>query len=321
VLGSTRAAEILDSDPSPWKDYVPRRDELVKQFSEYDAEWNESLVSGWLHMLQALVEERGEGYPSFMRNQAWTDKQLNTALASWTEMRRDVILYATPSYAEGGEGEDEIKQPQGYVEPAVEFWSRLLKQVQENRRILMAAGYLADDAGGVFARFEDIISLFRTVSIKELTGGKVTKEEYERIREFGGFDEELSLSILKLDRAMPIHDERTGDTEYGTSKPDVRNIGLDSWFQVTGPDRDVACIADVHTSNDTCREEAVGHIDEIYVVVPIDGQLRMTRGGVFSYYEFNYAAPHRLNDEAWQEMIKRGRAPERPKWVKSFLCP
>ena len=319
VLGSPRAAEILDAKPEAWKEYRPRRDSLTAVFGTYDAEWSQSLVSGWLYALQALVEARGEGYPSFMRNSAWQDKQLNTALSSWSEMRRDVILYATPSYAEGGDGADEIKQPKGYVEPAVEFWSRLLKQVQQNRRILMAAGYLADDMSSVFARYEDMIAFFHAVSVKELTGVKLTEDEYERIRNFGATVEFLSLDMLKLDHATPIHDERTGDAGSGETKSDIRDVHMDAWFQVTGPDRDVACIADVHTSEGRCLEEAVGHIDDIYVVVPIEGKLHLTRGGVFSYYEFEYPAPHRLNDEAWQEMIRRGRAPERPAWTSSFV--
>ncbi len=320
VLGSIRAAKILDSEPCEWDEYVPRRDALVQEFSDYDAEWDQSLAAGWLHILQALIQERGEGYPSFMRNTAWTDKQLNTSLASWSEMRRDSILYATPSYAEGGDGDMEIRQPKGYVEPVVEFWSRLLKQVEENRRLLMAAGFLSDDVESVFERYESLIDFFKEVSVKELGNQALAPAEYERIRQYGLTIETLSLDILKTDRAMPIHQEHSED-ETGEEEPitDIRDIVLDSWFQVSGPDRDVACIADVHTSRDRCLEEAVGHIDEIYVVVPMDGELHLTRGGVFSYYEFEYPAPHRLNDEAWQEMIKRRRAPKRPKWVSSFL--
>jgi hypothetical protein len=77
----------------------------------------------------------------------------------------------------------------------------------------------------------------------------------------------------------------------------------------------------VHNSEGYCLEEAIGHLDEIYVVVPIGGELRLTRGAIFSYYEFTYLAAHRLNDEAWQEMIKRDSAPPRPSWISSYLVP
>lgn len=40
-----------------------------------------------------------------MRNKAWTRKELNTFLGSWTELKRDTILYAKQPMAEmGGPG-------------------------------------------------------------------------------------------------------------------------------------------------------------------------------------------------------------------------
>jgi ribosomal protein L24E len=78
----------------------------------------------------------------------------------------------------------------------------------------------------------------------------------------------------------------------------------------------MAMIADVHTVVNTYLEEAVGPAYEIYVVVPINGKLYLTRGAVFSYYEF--ASNKRLTDEEWQQMINEGRQPERPEWTKSF---
>ncbi|MEW5920980.1 MAG: DUF3160 domain-containing protein [Bacillota bacterium] len=61
----------------------------------------------------------------------------------------------------------------------------------------------------------------------------------------------------------------------------------------------------------------VGPAHEIYVVVPIGGRLYLTRGAVFSYYEFD--ALERINDEQWQEILKEDRAPAQPEWVKSFI--
>ncbi|HDM90664.1 MAG TPA: DUF3160 domain-containing protein, partial [candidate division WOR-3 bacterium] len=63
-----------------------------------------------------------------------------------------------------------------------------------------------------------------------------------------------------------------------------------------------------------------GHANTIYVVVPIGDKLYLTRGAVFSYYEFKYPVSHRLTDEAWQEMIERWRAPDPPPWTASFLA-
>ncbi len=319
VLGSQRAETILDSvfhEPDRWKDYVSMREKLKEEFSTLGREeWFQSLFFGWLYTLKALLREWGEGYPSFMRNHAWVDKELNTALASWTELRHDVILYGKPSGAEGEIGVEEVPQPKGYVEPVPEFYDRLLRLVELNRQVLLEYDCLTERLKRVFDSFEDLILFLRDVSEKELMNQPLSDEEYERIRYIGGTLEDLSASLVEISMNLPSFDWTTGKLIYG--KP-VRVIR--GWFEITGPGRDMACIVDVHTSEDECLEEAVGHANTIYVVVPIGDKLYLTRGAVFSYYEFKYPVSHRLTDEAWQEMIERWRAPDPPPWTASFLA-
>jgi hypothetical protein len=94
-----------------------------------------------------------------------------------------------------------------------------------------------------------------------------------------------------------------------------------------------AVIADVATApdpdgdgipNPIVLEEAVGRINEIYVVVPLinpDGsiQLQVAKGGVFAYYEFEWPAEDRLTDEKWRQMLDEGQAPPLPEWTNSFF--
>src|SRR3712207_8909183 len=47
---------------------------------------------------------RGQGYPTFMQQSDYTDKELETALASWASLRHDTILYAEQSYTMVGTG-------------------------------------------------------------------------------------------------------------------------------------------------------------------------------------------------------------------------
>lgn len=302
VLGSKQASLFLDTlyqEPEKWEGYLPRRKKLEKEFANMDEkEWYQNLFYGWLYTLQALLEKRGKGYPSFMQNTAWEDKELNTALASWAELRHDTILYGKPSGAEGDGPREEVPQPKGYVEPVPEFYNRLIKLVRLNKKILSDCGYFSEKIKKIADRYEDLLRFLRKVSQKELQEIPLNPEEYERIRRFGGTMEGLSISMVELEYKVPLR----------------------GWFEVTGPDQEVACIADVHTSSGKCLEEAVGHINPIYVVVPIEGKLHLTRGGVFSYYEFKYPADRRLTDEAWQEMIKRGRAPDPPSWTSSFTA-
>ena len=96
------------------------------------------------------------------------------------------------------------------------------------------------------------------------------------------------------------------------------------WFEITSEtDRNMAVIADFHTiapnkySEGGYMEAGVGPAYEIYVVVPIDGKLYLTRGAIFSYHEF--ISGERLTDEKWQEMIETGKAPNMPSWTDSFI--
>ncbi|NLH95895.1 MAG: DUF3160 domain-containing protein [Clostridiaceae bacterium] len=56
--------------------------------------------------------------------------------------------------------------------------------------------------------------------------------------------------------------------------------------------------------------------DARVVVVPTGGKLYLTRGAVFSYYEFT--SNKRITDEEWQAMLKEGRQPALPDWTGSF---
>lgn len=298
VLGSERAADILDKvykEPTYWADYLKNRTELKDEFAKTPlATWQSNLYWGWLWSLDSLLDPFGAGYPSFMTNQAWVDKSLNTSLASWTELRHDTILYAKQSAAEcGGDGEVP-PMPKGYVEPNVEFYNRLLWLTKASKMGLDKRGLLSAEMGDKFSRFDDLLTFLRDISIKELTNKPVTREEYQQMLLYGANLEMLTLSVIEG--------------------------GATNWYQITNPsDQDMAVIADVHTSEDSCLEEGVGHASEIYVIVPIEGKLWLTRGAVFSYYEFQQPASNRLTDEQWQKTLKGKSVPPVPAWVKSFL--
>ncbi|MCX6600677.1 MAG: DUF3160 domain-containing protein [bacterium] len=314
VLGFDRAAVILDDSlkqPQLWEEYLPRRAKLIEEFSEWDSsEWSKNLYSGWLHLLTNLWKEKHAGFPAFMRNPAWTDKQLTTALASWAEARHDVILYAEQSLAEGDAMREEIEQPKGYVEPLPDLYVALSSLVTRTEDILRSSGYLDDDTREVCASYRNLLDFLTAVSRKELAAEDLTYDEYERIRNIGGRMEALSVSIVGLERNIPV---------YNQGQPtDKKRDRLRAWYEITGPDRDIAVIADVHTTLDSCLEVGVGHVDQIFVIVPIGGKPYLTRGGVFSFYEFRYHASGRLDDRAWQEMLLRHLEPPRPVWMSSY---
>ncbi len=158
VLGSSRAREILDAypaiyNPKNWGGYQPARAQLMEEFSKLKEEtWTQNLYWSWLYALRALLEPVPEGYPSFMRNPAWADKSLHTALGSWAELRHDTILYGKQSGAESGDGSEPAPY-KGYVEPNLLFWTRLLNLTRQSRQGLESRNLLSDTLKDRFEQF------------------------------------------------------------------------------------------------------------------------------------------------------------------------
>ena len=79
-------------------------------------------------------------------------------------------------------------------------------------------------------------------------------------------------------------------------------------------------VADVHTGEGQCLEEGVGHANEIYVVVPIEGKLYLTTGGGLLLLRVPQPSSDRLTDEAWQTMLKQEEAPHRRRPGSGASC-
>lgn len=303
VLGSPRATAILDAspelyNPDRWLSYTSTRAKLAAQAAALPTEtWNSNLYWGWLHCLRGLLAPVPEGYPSFMRSEAWADRSLHSALASWAELRHDTILYAKQSAVECGGGDD-VPVVHGYVEPNVVLYTRLLALTRQSREGLTKRKLLSDHLKDVFEQFEDLLTFMKTTSEKELRNERLTDSEYDQIRYIGGQIEGLTLAVIS---GSPSH-----------------------WFEITSAtDRNMAVVADVHTVPQLGQvlEEGVGPAYELVAVVPIDGKPTLARGAAFSYYEFHHPMANRLTDEAWQALLKSGKGPKPPAWTRSFLAP
>lgn len=268
-------------------------------------EWTQNLYWSWLYLFFPLLEEPGEGYPAFMQSPAWLDKSLNTVLGSWAELRHDTILYAKQSYSAaegGGKWPPTPELPKGYVEPVPEFYARLAALAKMTREGLQERGLLNSQDQESLQSLEDLSLALKRMAEKELAGQPLDEGEYVRILGYGRELENLT---------------------YAASDAFAEAEG----YPVGGEEIQAAVIADVHTDPDpygdnTLRavvlEEGVGRIFTIYVVVPIEGELVVTKGGVFSYYEFPWPAGDRLTDEKWREMLDRGQTPALPAWTASF---
>ncbi|MBY8998167.1 MAG: DUF3160 domain-containing protein [Candidatus Thorarchaeota archaeon] len=287
ALGSDRAWELLD-DEKDYLNYVSQMQMLWSVIGNItESEWTHNLYYLWLYSLLPLLPDPGDGYPLFMRSEAWVDKQLSTALASWTELRHDTILYAKQSYTVLRGLPEPVK---GYVEPVPSLYARLASLCQMMISGLDSRSLLSSLMQEKLQKLHDFLLDLQTISIKELEGTALSDEEYELIQNSG--------AILGDVVALPT------DVEY-----------------VSDADDAMAVIADVHTDPNSGEvlEEAVGNPMVILVAVPIDGQVVLTRGAVFSYYEFTWPMDDRLTDESWQDMLSQGEEPPLPAWTGSFV--
>ena len=294
VLGSERAYAILEEEGDTEyqgidTSYDKQLSELKSEFDEFDtADWNRNLYWAWLYALKPLLKEFGEGYPTFMQTQAWQDRELQAALASWTELRHDTILYAKQSYTPTlTSAPPEPKPVVGYVEPVPEFYARMLALTTMTKEGLANLNALNETERSRLESLESILSRLIDISRDELENKELNEADYQFIR---GFGQELDSIVAGV--------EAEG--------------------------KETTLVADVHTDTNSpmeVLEEGVGYVDLILVAYKVpDGRIIIGAGPALSYYEFKHPISDRLTDEKWREMLEQGNEPERPAWVESFLA-
>lgn len=292
VLGSQRAYDILAAEgDTQYGTGGVSYDEILAKMKQRFAEvtpsgWTKNLYWSWLYMLPPLLQPPIEGLPTFMQTPAWQDRELQSALASWTELRHDTILYAKQVAVPGGLGAPPPPPPlRGYVEPVPELYARMLANLQ-----MIEDGLKALDAmpqgDSIFAlnSLKGVLGHLTEISRKELAGEELNQIDYDFITDF--------------QRSMSVGFD-----------PDVAKTTL---------------VADVLTDGNEPQEvleEGTGYVDLIVVAYKLpDGRIVAGVGPLLSYYEFKQPLAQRLTDEAWRDMLAQGQAPERPRWVESFFA-
>ena len=308
VMGLPGAERILIDElkeAQKWADFPKALTTARKKAAT--TPWDACVANQWMYTLQSLGDT-ARSLPYFMQSPQWQKKNLNTALASWAELKHDAILYAKqPMLAECGDGGPEPPVVKGYVEPNVKFWEKAIALVTRMDKVLTTYNLQTEKAKAVYERIKEMAEFCRDISTKELNGGKITDEEYNQIEIIGSTVENISLELVSEDNEM-----------------------LQGWSDVVSTDKKVAVVADVFTAsgenvaidNKCVLYEGVGPAYEIYVVVEIDGSLYLTRGAVLSYREFTrLLSDPRLTDEEWQQELKKSPTGGTPSWMKEIIAP
>ncbi|HER35515.1 MAG TPA: DUF3160 domain-containing protein [Halothiobacillaceae bacterium] len=317
AMGSDRAYELLDAmGETHYLSYTLQMDKMRAWTGSLMVDdWTETVYNAWLYTFYPLLEVPSAGHPAFMQSVAWRDKQLHTALGSWAELKHDTILYAKQTYAEMGAGwmptPPDPLPARGYVEPVPEFYARLAALAEMTREGLASRSLLGAQDADSLTRIEELALALKGMAEKQLAGIPLTEEEHHRIRYYGGELEHLVMASADTPAGEP------GALPYMEEDPQAAVIA----DVATDPDPDADGVP-----NPVVLEVGVGRVSELHVVIPLveeDGSLRLqvAKGGLFSYYEFQWPADDRLTDEKWQGMLDDGSAPPQPDWIGSFYTP
>lgn len=234
--------------------------------------WQSNLYNGWLWVIKSFIESEQkdlEGLPYFMKNDAWENKKINTALGSYAELKHDSLLYTKQPVAEMGGPLDPPERIPQYVEPDVKAYDQLLWLVEYSSKNLKKRGLLDDHLENATDQLISLYTLLRACSIKELKNEPLTEEENERLKYVGAMAEQIDISVSE---------------EYSREKA-------------------AALIADVAGIANAGSFLQIGteFPNEIYVTIWDQGNVYLARGAVYGYYEFLSEMP--LTDREWHEML------------------
>lgn len=284
LLGNSLAERLTltNEDNLKWDKFKEKYEETKAMVdARTDKEEKANIYRTWLWVLKAFNNEYGEGYPDFMRSEKWQYKDLNTALASWAQLKHDTILYAKQFGAECGG--DEPMDMRHYVEPNVNLYRRVKYLVGLTMDADEKYSLLNDEQKARLKDFDDMLEFLIKVSIEELKDETTSDEDNERLKVIGGEMENIFIAFNK---------DESGEE-----------------FEIPPVDRDTANVADlqkigpnvIDKPEGSFLEVGSGRFSTIYVVYRLNGKYYLGSGSVMNYYEFY--SDNRLDNNEFKEML------------------
>ncbi|MEI6529384.1 MAG: DUF3160 domain-containing protein [Candidatus Falkowbacteria bacterium] len=258
-----------------------------------EKEWFESLGSSWLYVLGSLAHNYGSHYPLYMQAPSYLDKQIQTFLGSFAELKHDTLLYVKQSYAELGAGGEERPIPpivKSFVEPNLEFWNRFNKLLNRTDELYRDNNLFKDnEAYDRLRQFKDMSQLFTKMAEKELRSEVITDDEYESLRT-------TKFSFMAQPFSPLNPDEDSGKT---------------------------ALIADIHTDmlQSQILYEATSKPYFMIALVGNESSPRAVAGLVYNHYELTDKIGKRLTDEDWKNRVYSDTSllPQKNFWYQSLI--
>ena len=230
--------------------------------------------------------------PVFAQKQAWNRKKLETLSALKLKMKHNVLLYGViPDHSEPlptpSPTDTIFSQPLtlGYVEPALPFWTKLREWVELTDKVLKNHQLTCDTLVAISERMHRYVALMEDAVQRQLNNERLPDETYRFIAHICDSIQQFTMSMIEPK--------------------------IDRWEWTAGTDRSAAVFEKIYQRNETQNPSddvlyaATGNINQIYVIVEIDGYLYLTKGATFSYHEFFMPPEKTLKDEDWQEMRRK----------------
>jgi hypothetical protein len=305
ALGSSRADAKARGLADSYAWYGEGLDALRSEISGFGADrWGLSIAWTWIHAIRGLLADLPPGMPPFMRADAWPDKNLETGLSAWAQMRHDTILYAeqssTDSDSDGdsdGDGDTDVDYSFDYVEPRPEAYARMAAAARRLSEVGTAEGLFAGDASPVASYLDRLAGEMERAA-------KISVEEIEDV-------------ALGPDETAYIHSSgyRLADLENNL----LVTLGIVKDGEVPDPSRlKTTIIADVHTfgAKSAVLEVGTGYLENVAVVQRLPGgQWGVAVGPALSYHEFEQDMDSRLTDEQWRAIVVADHSYGHPSWL------
>ncbi|MHB8522790.1 MAG: DUF3160 domain-containing protein [Limisphaerales bacterium] len=309
--------------------------EVVDQHSE--SAWNQNLYMGWLATLRELSAPVTDAiYPDALRTRAWAMKDLNTQLASWTQMRHDTVLYAEQSYTGGG---GSCSYPAGFIEPRPAFWRRLHQMAETAMNLIQTTDYhgtfgleIPRGSGVIvqtelqalqtrqiacFQRFADVTTTLLDMSERELRQEPFTREESAFLQDtmvaqimtgymsrwwevYEGWYPKLFYHPLtqELPASLTRQAAARAEADFQFSSGGLKWDAI-----VTDVHTDVPCLDCVSTPDPgSVLHEAIGPAHLLMIAINNGTNRCVYAGPVLSQYEFELIGPpKRMSDPEWED--------------------
>ncbi len=283
VLASDRAEHWLAGDIAAYPELTAQIAALRAQFDAYTVDdWTKSTYNRWLYALRPLLQPMPTGAPAFTQGPAWQDKELNTALGSWTQLRHDFILYGKQTYvpcpwASGP----------GLVEPVPAAFDRLADLCDQVHSALDGYDMLPELHARSLRQLAAELRSWRDYAQTVADGNWLSQEEQDDIHRVGLWLLEFFVEGWGVEEKSPML---------------VADVASDS-------------------NTGRVLHEGTGLFNPLIVVyTPPDDEPIAGIGYVFSHYEFAEPDWNRLNDAEWADRLRKD-PPSRPAWTSAFLSP